>query len=403
MWTVLLGENGRCKTSVLRAIAMAASGASRTHELADLASLHDRRGPQLLTINASFAMPPDPRRVYPSLPAGESPPPCLGSELTMEPGLTSMRGNSWYFDGSLRARPAGEVLFDIRGGNLPHWFVAGYGTTRFLRVGLGESTGDPSVSRLATLFDRGTIIGPGFADLLADPNGFSMMLRRALIEAHVLPDDASGIELRGRGGVRSAADLVEGSRFILSSAGREMKVPATWLSQGYQSTIAWLADLIGHVMLENGGAVPLDQIRGLVLIDEIDLHLHPAWQVRLVKTLRAALPNVQFVVTTHSPMILPSLGASEIVVLDLDVEGNVIATEPGLSPMLLTASEIYRGFFGISGPYPTEIGEDYQRYMFLVGNSARTDDEDVELTTIRGKLRALGIDPGWEPVPRQAS
>lgn len=58
LWTVLLGENGRCKTSVLRAIAMAASGAARTHELADLASLPDRRSPSDLGISADFSLVP---------------------------------------------------------------------------------------------------------------------------------------------------------------------------------------------------------------------------------------------------------------------------------------------------------------------------------------------------------
>ncbi len=78
MWTVLLGENGRCKTSILRAIAMAASGAARTHELADLPSLHDRREARDVWVQATFALPEEPGRTYPGLPAG-APPPGLGS------------------------------------------------------------------------------------------------------------------------------------------------------------------------------------------------------------------------------------------------------------------------------------------------------------------------------------
>jgi hypothetical protein len=405
MWTVLLGENGRCKTSVLRAIAMAASGASRTHELADLPSLHDRREALDVWLNASFALPDEPARTYPTLTPGAPTPRFLSSTLEMSAGVTAMKGySSYYTPGVLQTRPAGEVLFDIRGGNLPYWFVAGYGTNRMLpRQSVVETSTDPSVGRMASLFDRGTIVGTGFADLLADPGAYSKTLRDALIEHHVLPDDAAGIELRGRGGVKSAADLVDGNRFVLRSAGREMKVPAAWLSQGYQSTIAWVADLIGHAMLDVARPVELGEICGLVLIDEIDLHLHPAWQVRLIETLRTTLPNVQFVVTTHSPMILPGLRAGEIVMLELDDSGNVVPRTPDTSPMLLTGSEIYRSFFGIDRLYPTEVGREYERYKFLVGNAARSDEEDSEMMNIRSKLVSLGLDPGWEAVPRQSA
>lgn len=59
---------------------------------------------------------------------------------------------------------------------------------------------------------------------------------------------------------------------------------------------------------------PLDG-KGLILIDEIDLHLHPSWQVKIVKALKTTFPNVQFIVTTHSPLVLSSVKRGEIIAL----------------------------------------------------------------------------------------
>ncbi|HYO70352.1 MAG TPA: AAA family ATPase [Archangium sp.] len=94
-------------------------------------------------------------------------------------------------------------------------------------------------------------------------------------------------------------------------------------------------------------------MEGLVLIDEIDLHLHPKWQLGLIPTLKRVFPKLQFIVTTHSPMLLPGLSREEVVILGTDTEGNVIAHESPESPSLLTGSEIYRTFFGIDRLHPS--------------------------------------------------
>jgi len=402
MWTVLLGENGRCKTSVLRAIALAASGAARANELGDLASLVDKRGARGAQIDARFSLPPDPLREHPCRFAGSAAPSLVASELAMPPGMTSLRGQSKYLDSG---GDEGDVLFEVRGRNLPRWFVAGYGTNRMLpRAGSVEPVSNASSARLASLFDRGALIGTGFADLLDDPKVFARLLRDVLIRGHLLPDDALEIELRGRGGIRSVQDLVEGSRFRMRSGSGEVAIPATWLSQGYQSTIAWIADFLGHAVLEAGEAeVDAKELRGLVLVDEIDLHLHPRWQARLVTALKGAFPKVQFVVTTHSPMVLPALTSDEVVRLEIDERGDVVARRSEISPMLLTGSELYRDFFGIDELEPRNVAEDHRRYGFLVGNPSRTDAEEAEMKTLRDKLQGLGLDPGWEPVPRSTS
>jgi hypothetical protein len=117
-------------------------------------------------------------------------------------------------------------------------------------------------------------------------------------------------------------------------------LPVTDLPDGYRSTLAWLADLC----LQHGAAYPtvrdLAEVQAVVLVDEIDLHLHPSLQRTLVPALRAALPQVQWIVTTHSPLVLSCFDRHEIIALDRDAPGGIRA----LDRQILGASpdDIYR-------------------------------------------------------------
>lgn len=400
MWTVLIGENGLCKTSILQAIAMAASGYVRANQLADVPSLPDRRrtgGATTIEADFTFGASRHTQRIYPGILPRPEVPPVVCTGLSISPGHSVLGGSSRYYDPH---EVPSEPIEEARALNLPQWFVAGYGTTRQLpRPFASDKAEDPILSRLNSLFDRGRIIGTGFADLLEGPREFAQALRQALVSSQLLPR-TTDVELRGRGGVKNPNDLVAQHSFELKVGAETLKLPATWLSQGYQSTIAWVADIIGQMFWENGGPIPLSEMEGLVLIDEIDLHLHPKWQLGLIPTLKRVFPKLQFIVTTHSPMILPGLSREEVVILATDKEGNVIAHESPESPALLTGSEIYRTFFGIDRLHPSDLGKDLQRYSFLIADPLRSDEEDKEMNDIRERLAAAGVDPGWEPVPR---
>jgi len=80
------------------------------------------------------------------------------------------------------------------------------------------------------------------------------------------------------------------------------------LSEGYKSVLIFVSDLIYRLNKITEGRLTWD-LKGVVLVDEIDLHLHPRWQRVLPKKLRALFPNIQFIFTTHSPTIIQ--GASE--------------------------------------------------------------------------------------------
>lgn len=81
------------------------------------------------------------------------------------------------------------------------------------------------------------------------------------------------------------------------------------LSDGYRSVIIWVCDLIARFSENQPEAEQTQDFYGVVLVDEIGVFLHPKWQFTIVRKLRSWFPNIQFIFTTHSPIV--ALGASE--------------------------------------------------------------------------------------------
>lgn len=144
-------------------------------------------------------------------------------------------------------------------------------------------------------------------------------------------------------------------------------------------------------------------MEGCVLIDEIDLHLHPTWQIRLIPALKKVFPRLQFIATTHSPMMLPALNAEEVFILTQDAEGSVVATQATHSPALLTGSELYEEFFNIHKLYPNDLGDKSRHYGRLASDPMRTDEEEARMRVLRKELNAQGVTFDWEPVPREGA
>lgn len=85
------------------------------------------------------------------------------------------------------------------------------------------------------------------------------------------------------------------------------------LSEGYKNIMIWISDLIYRFQKTQPLVNKLEDFKGVVLVDEIELHLHPIWQRKFISQLRHFFPNIQFIFTTHSPTIIQ--GASEEAVI----------------------------------------------------------------------------------------
>lgn len=88
------------------------------------------------------------------------------------------------------------------------------------------------------------------------------------------------------------------------------------LSAGYQSLLWMIMDLAYRVCLLNPELCENSQLKGIVLIDEIDMHLHPKWQWNIIRALSTIFKNVQFIIATHSPIVISSAKEANLILLD---------------------------------------------------------------------------------------
>lgn len=426
MWTVLVGRNGLCKTTILRAIALAASGQDLANELSSelRQSFRDLRRPtDRACIRAEFGFGEIGGECGRQFPGSERPaappnaPATLQAQLELGAESRSFIGGSSYtfhsgLDASVRDPLVADPLADARRNSLAHWFVAGYGVQRSLPTAKTKSPDDSVRVRLETLFDSGGLVSTDFADHLAkrfgedEARGFADALHRVLLAHAALLPNITGFELRGHGGVSTSDRLINSHRFDMEVGDSNLRLPASWLSHGYQAILAWLADLVGHVLWEarvdrRSGPILPAEMEGLVLVDELDLHLHPTWQFGLIAALKQTLPRMQFVVTTHSPMLLSGLERDEIIILDQDPQsGDVVPRAEQRPPKLQTSSELLEQYFGVDEFDPTGLSAQLSRFGFLANNPLRNDAEEAEMRELLNTLQEAGVAPDWGPVPR---
>ncbi|MDP5292456.1 AAA family ATPase [Oceanimonas sp. CHS3-5] len=107
-------------------------------------------------------------------------------------------------------------------------------------------------------------------------------------------------------------------------------LPVSLLSDGVRAMISLVADIAFRCARLNGhlNEQAPELTPGIVLIDEVDLHLHPAWQQRVINSLRSAFPNIQFIVSTHSPQVLSSVHKESIRTIGRNADGKFVAEIP---------------------------------------------------------------------------
>jgi energy-coupling factor transporter ATP-binding protein EcfA2 len=305
-WTVIAGRNGSGKTSLLRAIALAVSGPAVARSL--VPDFED-----WVTIGRPEASA-EVRLSYDAgvdrwSGAGRTPNTAFLASLRwsadvnhddaerrgMQPGLKGSGTRNYHTRGPWQDNPTG-------------WFCAAYGPFRRLVGGSGDAQrlmlSPGPVARLASLFHEDASLTEGVGWLveqhlrsLEGRPGARALKNTAIriLGDGLLPDGYRIVDVNSEGlWVRS-----DGHRFPL----REM-------SDGYRTVAALVVDLIkqmneafGRIWLDDSDDVPAVVWPGVVIIDEADAHLHVTWQKRIGAWLKAHFPNMQFIVTTHSPYI----------------------------------------------------------------------------------------------------
>lgn len=268
-WTVLLGENGTGKSAILKSLGLILGGSDALTELVRDPAQWLRTGATTGAIRATLTTK-----------EGET------RELVLE-FHRSDSASGFLARAFASLKPLNEALeHAVR--NYP---VFGYGSSRRLSTGRGDTQrrfSHPRANSMATLFDREAALNT--------LDQWAMQLDYA----------SDGAQL---GVVRAVLDqfLPELSFSHIDKAARTLifdspdgPVPLGQLSDGYQNIAGWVGDLLYQVTgIFDDYANPL-QARGVLIIDEVDLHLHPKWQRVLLDFLDRQLPNMQLVVTTHS-------------------------------------------------------------------------------------------------------
>lgn len=206
--------------------------------------------------------------------------------------------------------PISDLIFDDYS---PAFFVAGYGATRRVETGeFSESSARRSrglrYQRVAGLFEDHVALRPLQSWLprltsdLGKQDAAITQLRR------VLPPQ-----------IAFTGEQDEENQYLFQLNGNTS--PFSSLSDGYKAFIGFASDLVSHLVDVAPPKTAIDEIPGLVLVDEIDLHLHPEWQRTVVPALAAAFPRIQFVFTSHSALVASTVKKENVFLTDLDNAG----------------------------------------------------------------------------------
>lgn len=164
------------------------------------------------------------------------------------------------------------------------------------------------------------------------------------------------------------------------------------LSEGYKSVMTWVVDLLYRMGEDQPEAKSTQDFEGIVMVDEINLHLHPKWEYGLVRKLRELLPKVQFIFTTHSPVTI--LGASEDALffkVYKDENGHTCVTEAEeLRLQNMRLDQILTSdFFGLASARPRHLQGFMERRRQILSQRELTAEDEAELKALEAKNGAL--------------
>jgi predicted ATP-binding protein involved in virulence len=162
-------------------------------------------------------------------------------------------------------------------------------------------------------------------------------------------------------------------RLLVSKQGQSLDL--TQMSDGERSLLAMLIDLCRRLVLANPELEDPLEGAGVVLIDEIELHLHPQWQREIVEKLRRTFPRIQFVLTTHSPFLIQSLRDGELIRLDRE-DGDFAEYSDR------SIEDISENVMGVPVPQKSQryldMMDTAERYYRLLNAGDKSNDEHVQ-------------------------
>ncbi|MDP2276983.1 MAG: AAA family ATPase [Nitrospirota bacterium] len=375
LWTTFLGDNGTGKTTLMRSIAMGlCDKADYSGLLQEIYGDWISKGPWMDGKKREATI----RIVF----------------------ITHDLQEKRFIETTIEEKKPGNFEFEQKTGptDFP-WqdiFVCGYGAGR-RAFGSTDYPAYFSVDAFYTLFNYET--------RLQNPE---LILHRV--------KDYAGVNIEDVLNRVSDILMLEKNSVKLTMTGIEVKGP--WgefrplgaLGDGYQATLAWIVDMFGWAMFYDNQMIK-SELTGIVLLDELEQHLHPKWQRQIISLLKKQFPKMQFISTTHSPLIAANAGKlseddpqARLFHLSYDSEtGNKISeVEERLAELDLDQILSSEAFDYI--PDPSSRAEAILREASILAGkgSDRTPEENERYEKVLAVIKQLKFPEGQSVIEREA-
>jgi hypothetical protein len=259
----------------------------------------------------------------------------------------------------------------------PLVLILGYGATRLLRSFNESASTERQLIRINNLFDpyqKLNHVEKWLADTSAVSAKRFKLIREALMDLLLLDPNVDDIK-RSRG------------RVYVSLAGDWRRLDQ--LSDGYQSIVALALDIM-RVVVEKWQSI--SDSEGIVLIDELDVHLHPRWRMQITRRLRSTFPGMQIIVTTHDPLCLRGCREGEVILMRRDKDTNRVEAVTKLpSPEAFRVDQLLTSsFFGLNSSMDPESEALFNEYHLLLAVKRPTKVQAARVSELQVELKDLG-------------
>lgn len=337
-WMALLGENGTGKSTVLQAITLTLSGEERLNKL----GLDARK-----FVNRNTDAKSGWVKVY------------LNDRTT--PITLKFSKSSKDFGIAPKA---------------PQLIVRSYGSTRLFSKD-SENNQDKDFLSIENLFDPLALLLNGnkwLSEKIKDEKLFPE-IAKSLADLLALNEDQYFYPDKDEDG----NDIVS-----LKLYPNKQGVPLDDLSAGYKAILALGLD----IMMGFGQIWPsIFNAQGIVLVDEIGVHLHPRWKMRIVSALRDTFPGINFVIATHEPLCLRGLEKGEVILMRLDEYKNIEIINDLPSPKTMRVGQLLTSVFGLHTTMDPETEKLYSEFYQLQSLRERTDEEEERFEELQFQLK----------------
>ena len=410
LWTTLFGKNGLGKSTLLQAIGATLAGPVAVRELLPVAEGWVRRGQPFGEIEAELLWTDDdaliagwPKTKTPYIAryivTGDNPD-LLPESVAEEYYYTVPTLVPW--SGELRGKERETVTKDMRrlqqtayAEGKPGWLGCGYGPFRRLSGGGQDADrilyAERKSARFVTLFREDAALTSA-TEWLIKLHNTARENDKSSQQALEQVKNAFATQL-----FPESTKLDVDARAALLQVGDQKPVPLRDLSDGYRSMLALSIDLLRWLINAFPEANNPMQCPGVVLIDELDAHLHPEWQRQIGHWLRDKFPKIQFIIATHSPFLaqVANADAPDSIVqnsTDNHLSGNIVLeqTYEGVKPHLvepvqdLRVDQILQSpLFDLDSLYSPKTEEKLNRHQNLhrkqqVGQLSEAEKRDYE-------------------------